>query len=254
MRRSKSSHFDRLAPVSAVPVTERPVRRARRAVRRRIGIAIAALAALLVPLLSATSTSATSTAEDGADTFNVASGTAVMLSSSKVMISVPGSSPSLMITCTSSTFRGKTRSSLRFPTGLPLFTDASNTSCTDNLGFTDSFAANSVNGSWAVAEKDFTNAGAGDEGLPEPNATGDKFMIHMPKAGLVDTNNWPCSLTFAPSGNASISGAYNDAGTFSVKNVKIPISMSGPAFCGPASQTVTLTATYTLNPGISDKG
>ena len=194
MRRSKSSHFDRLAPAPG-PVTGRPVRRARRAVRRRMGMAIAALGALLVPLLSATSTSATSAPEDGADTFSVASGTAVVLSSSKVTISVPGSSPSLTITCTSSTFRGKTRSSLRFPTGLPLFTDASNTSCTDNIGFTDSFAANSVNGSWAVAEKDFTNAGAGDEGLPEPNAKGDKFVIHMPKAGLIDTNNWPCSLT-----------------------------------------------------------
>ena len=217
-------------------------------------MAIAALAALLVPLLSATSTSATSAPEDGGDTFSVASGTAVTFSSSKVTISVPGSSPSLTITCTSSTFRGKTRTSLQFPTGLPLFTDASNAACTDNLGFTDSFAANSVNGLWAVTEKDFTNAGAGDEGLPEPNATGDRFVIHMPKAGLIDTNNWPCSLTFAPSGNATISGAYNDAGTLSVKNVKIPISMSGPAFCGPASQTVTLTATYTLTPGIFDQG
>jgi hypothetical protein len=217
-------------------------------------MAIAALAALLVPLLSAASTSATSTAEDGADTFSVTSGTAVVLTSSKVTISVPGSSPSLTITCTSSTLSGKTRTSLRFPTGLPLFTDASNTPCADNLGFTDSFTANSVNGSWAVAEKDFTNAGAGDEGLPEPNATGDKFMIHMPKAGLTDRNNWPCSLTFAPLGNASITGTYNDAGTFSVTNAKIPISMSGPAFCGPASQTVTLTATYTLSPGIFDQG
>jgi hypothetical protein len=254
MRRSKSSDSGRLAPASTMPLTEHPVRRARRAVRRRIGMAIAAVAALLVPLLSATPASATSTAEDGADTFSVASGTAVMFSSSKVIISVPGSSPSMVITCTSSTFSGKTKSSLRFPTGLPVLTDAGNASCTDSLGFTDSFAANSVNGSWAVAEKDFTNAGAGDEGLPEPNATGDKFMIHMPKAGLIDTNNWPCTLTFAPSGNASISGAYNDAGTFSVKNAKIPIGMSGPAFCGPASQTVTLTATYTLNPGIFDKG
>lgn len=251
---SKSSHFDKLAPASTIPVTERPVRLTRRAVRRRSGMAVVALAALLVPLLSATSTSATSSPEDGADTFNVASGTAVTFSSSKVVISVPSSSPSLMITCTSSTFRGKTKKSLRFSTGLPLLTDAGSASCTDNLGFTDSFAANSVNGSWAVAENDFTNAGAGDEGLPEPNAKGDKFVIHMPKAGLIDTNNWPCSLTFAPSGNASISGAYNDAGTFSVKNVKIPISMSGPAFCGPASQTVMLTATYTLNPGIFDKG
>ena len=254
MRRGKSSDSGRLAPAAVMPVTGRLVRRARRAVRRRTGMAIAALAALLVPLLSATSTSAASTAEDGADTFSVASGTAVMFSSSKVVISVPGSSPSMVITCTSSAFSGKTRSSLRFPAGLPVLRDAGGASCTDSLGFTDSFAANSASGSWAVAEKDFTNAGAGDEGLAEPNATGDRFVIHVPKAGLIDTNNWPCSLTFAPSGSASISGAYNDAGTFSVKNAKIPIGMSGPAFCGPASQTVTLTATYTLNPGIFDKG
>jgi hypothetical protein len=240
-----------LAPAPAVPVTERL---ARRAVRRRMGMAIAALAALLVPFLGATSTSATSAVEDGPDMFSVAAGTAVMFSSSKVVISVPSSSPSLMITCTSSSFHGKTKSSLQFPTSLPLFSDASNAVCTDNIGFTDSFAANSASGSWSVAEKDFTNAGAGDEGLPEPNAKGDRFVIHVPKAGLIDTNNWPCTLTFAPAGNVSISGAYNDAGTLSVKNAKIPISMNGPGFCGPASQTVTLTATYTLSPGIFDKG
>jgi hypothetical protein len=192
-------------------------------------------------------------AEDGADTFNVAPGTSVGLSSTQVVISVPSSSPAMVITCTTSSLSGKTKSSLTFPTGIPVFSDAGS-SCSDNLGFTDSFAANATHGSWSVHEKDFTNASQGDEGLPEPNATGDKFVIHMPTAGLVDTNNWPCSLTFAPAASASISGTYNDAGTFAIKNAKIPVSVSGPPFCGPASQTVTLTATYTLSKSLFDQG
>jgi hypothetical protein len=193
-------------------------------------------------------------AEDGADSFNVASGTSVTITSAKVVISVPSTSPSMKITCTTSRLAGMTGSSLKFNLGLPIFSNASGAPCGDTLGFTDRFQSNSTNGMWSIQEKDFTNSGAGDEGLAEPNASGDKLVISLPKGGLVDTNNWPCSIIFAPTKAASISGAYNDAGTFTIKNAKIPVSVSGPAFCGPASQTVTLTATYTVSPGFFDQG
>ena len=139
---------------------------------------------------------------------------------------------------------------LKFNIGLPILSNATGAPCTDSLGFTDTFHANSTNGTWSINEKDI----ATDEGLAEPNSTGDKLVIGVPKGGLVDTNNWPCLLTFAPSGAATVSGAYNDAGVFKIKNAKLPISMSGPAFCGPASQTVTITATYTVSPAFFDQG
>jgi hypothetical protein len=191
---------------------------------------------------------------DGGDTFNVAPGTAVTSSTAKVVISVPSTSPSMVITCTSSIFAGKTGATMKFTIGLPSFSAATGGPCADNLHFTDSFRSNTTNGPWTLNEKDFSNNGTGDEALPEPNATGDKLVITLPKAGLIDTNNWPCSIVFAPSGAALIAGAYNDGGTFTIKNAKIPVSVSGPPFCGPASQTVTLTATYTLTPGFFDHG
>lgn len=192
--------------------------------------------------------------EDGPDTFNVAAGAAVSATTSKVVISVPQSSPSLTITCTASSLTGRTGTTLRFNVGPPTFSDGSGKPCNDNLGFTDMFTSNSTNGAWKLAEKDFTNSGAGDEGLPEPNATGDRVTIQLPKAGLTDANNWPCSITFAPSAASSISGTYNDAGKLVVKGAKIPISVSGPSFCGPASQTAAITVTYQLTPAVFDQG
>jgi len=192
--------------------------------------------------------------EDGPDTFNVASGTTVTGATAKVVISVPSTAPSMVITCTASRFAGKAGTTLKFGIGLPIFNDGTGAPCNDTLGFTDTFKSNNLNGAWALTEKDFTNAGAGDEGLAEPHAPGDQMVITLPRAGLTDTNNWPCTIKFAPSAAASISGAYNDAGTFTVKGVKIPVAMSGPSFCGPASQTVTLTVTYKLSPAIFDHG
>jgi hypothetical protein len=193
-----------------------------------------------------------SASEDGQDTFNVAKGTAVSATSSKVVISVPLAS--LLITCTASSLAGRTGTSLTFSIGLPTFNDGSSKSCNDNLGFTDTFKSSTLNGAWTLTEKDFTNGGAGDEGLTEPNATGDRMVIRLPKAGLTDQNNWPCSIIFAPSATASISGTYNDAGMFVVKGAKVPVSVSGPSFCGPTSQTATITGTYRLTPGIFDRG
>jgi hypothetical protein len=191
---------------------------------------------------------------DPGDTFNVASGTAVTGTTASVTISMPSTSPAMVITCTASSFAGKTGTTLRVSLGLPVLNDGAGKTCNDSLGFTDSFQANSTNGMWSITEKDFTNGGPGDEGLPEPNATGDKMVITIPKGGLVDTNNWPCSIVFAPSAAAFVGGAYNDGGVFKIKGARIPVSVSGPPFCGPAAQTVTLTATYTVSPGLFDQG
>jgi hypothetical protein len=190
---------------------------------------------------------------DGGDTFNVAPGTSVSGNSAKVVISV-ATAPSMIITCNAASFAGKTGTTLKFSIGLPSLRDVTGGPCTDTQHFTDSFQSNTTNGPWTLAEKDFSNAGAGDEALPEPNATGDKLVITIPKAGLIDTNNWPCTIVFAPTGAALIAGAYNDGGTLKINNARIPVSVSGPPFCGAAAQMVTLTATYTLTPGFFDHG
>jgi hypothetical protein len=160
----------------------------------------------------------------------------------------------MVITCTASGFAGKTGTTLRFGVGLPTFSDGSGKPCTDNLGFTDSYTSSTLHGAWTVTEKDFTYSGYGDEGLTEPNATGDRLVIGLPRAGLTDTNSWGCGITFAPTGASTISGAYNDAGMLVVRGAKVPVSVSGPTFCGPASQTVTVTVSYKLSPALFDQG
>ena len=222
------------------------VRRGLRGMALVAGIAAAVIAAG-TPFAHASTTAA----EDGADTFNVAKGTAVTATSTKIVFSVPQAS--LTITCTASSLSGKTGAGLTIGIGPGTFNDGIKP-CNDTLGFSDSFKSNTTNGAWMLIERDFTNSGSGDEGMPEPNATGDRLVIRIPKAGLVDTNNWPCTLTFAPTAAVSVSGTYNDAGTFTIKGAKTPVSVSGPVFCGPASQTATITATYKVSPGIFDKG
>lgn len=192
--------------------------------------------------------------EDGADTFNVASGTTVNgTSAGMATFAASTSAGTITVTCSLSTFSGKTAATLKIGISPPTFADAAAPRCTDGLGFTDTFHANSLNGKWAVAEKDFTNSGAGDEGLPEPNATGDKMTITMPKAGLVDSNSSApgCTITFAPSGAAHVTGTYNDAGTLTIKNAAIPATTTG---CPVTGTTARLTVTYTLSPAIFDVG
>jgi hypothetical protein len=218
--------------------------------------ATAAVAGIVSVLLAGTTIvyASPNTAEDGADTFNVATGTSVTAMTAKVVFSVPSTVPSMVVTCTASGFAGKTGKALTFSIGLPTFSDGGGTPCTDNLGFTDTFHSSSAIGAWTLGERDFTNGGVGDEGLAEPNATGDRMVIRLPMAGLTDTNNWPCSFTFAPSGAVMIGGAYNDAGTLMIRGAKVPVTVSGPSFCGPASQTVTVTVTYKLSPALFDQG
>lgn len=188
-------------------------------------------------------------AEDGADTFNVAPGTAVTgTNSSAVTFTVSG----ITITCTVSTFSGTTGTSLKFKIPPPTFSDGVGNSCTDSAGATDTFTSNSTNGKWAVVEKDFSNKGAGDEDLPEPNATGDKMQLHIPQAGLVDSNSVGCTFTFAPSGAVGVTGTYDDAGTFKITKA-VPITFAGPSYCS-TNTTATFSVTYTLSPAIFDAG
>jgi hypothetical protein len=221
-----------------------------------------ALIALLAGVASAISAGTTlvvaapQAAEDGTDTFNVAKGTTVNATNSgNVTISAATSFGTLVVTCTLSTWSGKTGTTLKFVITPPTFTDAAAPQCTDNFGFNDTITSNSTNGNWFVKEKDFSNKGAGDEGLPEPNATGDKMQIHIPQAGVVDSNSSAsgCTITAAPSGPVNLTGKYDDAGTLKVSNASVPVSISA-ACPASGSGTATVSMTYKLSPAIFDVG
>ena len=83
--------------------------------------AATALAGIVTALMTGITTvnASPSLAEDGADTFNVASGTSVTAMTSSVVISVPSTVPSMTVTCTASSFAGKTGITLAFGIGLP---------------------------------------------------------------------------------------------------------------------------------------
>jgi hypothetical protein len=224
---------------------------------RRSRTTLALMTAIASTLAAGTTlaSAAPAAGEDGADTFNVAAGTTVRGTNSGVVtISGTTAAGTLTITCTVSTFSGKTGTTLKIGIAPPVFGDAAAPPCTDNFGQTDTFASNSVNGKWSVTEKDFTNNGAGDEGLPEPNATGDKMVMTIPKAGLVDTNSFAagCTATLAPSAAIHITGKYNDAGTLTITKASVPIATS--AACPVQATSATVTVTYTLSPAVFDQG
>jgi hypothetical protein len=153
--------------------------------------------------------------EGHTDTFNVAHGTRVHGTNSGDAVFVFGYGIGLgttVVTCKVATFIGTARNSLKIGIGQPAFNNGGK-SCTDinrsSLGCytcivtgTDTFTSNNTNGKWLLEERDFNNNGAGDDRLPEPNATGDKVTITIPKAGLVDVNTtWEkCTITYAPWG------------------------------------------------------
>jgi hypothetical protein len=215
---------------------------------------------LMVAIASAVAVSTTfasaapNAKEDGADTFNVAKGTAVRgTNSGTVIFSASTSAGTITVSCSLSTFSGKTGTILTVGIAPPIFGNAAMPACKDSLGFTDTFKSNSLNGKWSLTEKDFTNKGTGDEGLPEPNATGDTMVIIVPKAGLVDSNSSApgCTITFAPSGAAHVRGKYNDGGALTIKSASIPVSATG---CPVTGTTATVTVTYNLSPAIFDIG
>jgi hypothetical protein len=191
--------------------------------------------------------------EDGADTFDVPQGTTVTATNSgDVTITVSTSFGSLTITCTFASATGRTGSGLKFTIAPPTFSDGGGAPCTDSLGFSDSFSTNSTNGKWSVKELDFTNKGAGDETLAEPNATGDRIALTIPQAGLVDTNSTGCVVTAAPSGPATLKGSYDDAGTARFSGVTVPVSESSS--CPTTSGTVSVSVTFRVSPALYDLG
>jgi hypothetical protein len=82
----------------------------------------------------------------------------------------------------------------------------------------------------------------------EPNS-GDKLKLIIPKAGAVFSSSilTTCKITAAPSGPASVTGAYNDVNTDTVTKAAVPVSGSGCTATG-----TTTTAKVILSPKVHD--
>ena len=138
------------------------------------------------------------------------------------------------VKCTSDSLTGKTPAS---GSGLGPFTINNPTfsSCGSGLSVT----TNSTNGSWQLTFVDAPN----DEGATEGTGQmGDQIKITIPKAGAKFTDAFipGCTITAAPTGAASITGAYDDVNTLTLSSASVPVSASG---CTAAS-TTTVSGTY----------
>lgn len=133
--------------------------------------------------------------------------------------------------CTSSTDSFKTPAHGLGPVKLanPTFSG-----CTDSLHGTDTVTTNSTNGKWT--EK-FLRAG--------------RVRLTIPKAGatVVSSVVPTCVITVAPTGPATITGAYAH-GTAKFANVSLPASTSAACPGGASTGTATYSATYVSTPHV----
>jgi hypothetical protein len=207
-----------------------------------------ALAASLTAALafSAVLAHASPQAGDTDDKYKPA-GTQVTGTSTKTTFSVPGGSPIITVTCTHSAAGGKTPATglgLFAINPLPVFNDGTGKPCKDSLGGT---VTTTTSGAWKIG---FVDKGS-DETSAEPNS-GDKLKIIIPQGGAVVKTSEGCTITVAPSGSFTVTGAYNDKSTLTVSIANLPVKTSGGSCPLPASTTSTFHATYVFSPGVSD--
>jgi hypothetical protein len=207
-----------------------------------------ALAASLTAALafSAVLAHASLQAGDTEDKYKPA-GTHVTGTSTKTTFSVPGTSPIITVTCTHSVAGGTTPATglgMFAINPLPVFNDGTGHPCRDSLGGT---VTTTTSGAWKIGFVDK----ASDETSAEPN-TGDKLRIIIPKAGAVVKTSEGCTITVAPNGPFTVTGAYNDKTTLTVSITNLPVKTAGGSCPLPSSTTSTFHGTYVFSPGVSD--
>jgi hypothetical protein len=107
------------------------------------------------------------------------------------------------------------------------------TGCTDTLTGTDTIKTNDKNGSWEL----------------KTNGKGNKLKLVIPKAGATFTSSFlpSCTITAAPTAAVSVKGTYSSsAGTDTATNAPIAVKGTG---CTATSSSVTVTVTFSPNPG-----
>jgi hypothetical protein len=106
--------------------------------------------------------------------------------------------------------------------------------CTDSLKGTDTVTTSSTNGKWT-----------------EKFLSASRVRLTVPKAGatVVSSVAPTCVITVAPSGPASITGAYANGRT-KFNNASLPASTSAACPGGAATSTATFSATYVATPHV----
>jgi hypothetical protein len=134
--------------------------------------------------------------------------------------------------CKTVGFDGKTPA-----TGLTLTLSAAPTfaGCKDNLGGTDTVAANAANGSWTLTEA----------------STGDKMTLSIPKAGVTLHSSLlnGCTIILAPSAAAGVTDTYTkhpDDITWALDGKSIPVSGDGCT----VGDAMKISGTLILTPAI----
>jgi hypothetical protein len=146
----------------------------------------------------------------------------------------------ITVTCTKTTYSGKTPTKGLGPINIPppVFSG-----CTDSpLGGTDTVKTTGV---WQLTFVDAAN----DE---TKDSTADHLIITVPTHGATFTSSRlpTCHVIVAPSGPAKESSTYNDAGTAVASNDPLPVQGQGCSATSPSHVTETLS----LSPVIKDVG
>lgn len=195
-------------------------------------------------ILGVAATTVIAATGDTDDHFSVAGGTTItgaLKTGTKMILSGTINGIPITVNCTTFTATGKAPAK-----GLSVaIAPPTIKGCTDTLGGKDTVITNQTNGKWKVAEVDAPN----DESATEPNPTGDKLKLTIPKAGATFSSSLVpgCTITAAPTVASSVSGTYDDTSTGKVTNSPIPVSATG---C--SATTATVSATVILSPGVHD--
>jgi hypothetical protein len=183
---------------------------------------------------------------DTDDHFNVKSGTAVsatLKAGTHLTFTLNLSGIVITINCNSFTASMKTPSSgLSMTLGTPPKIGV----CTDNFGGIDILTTSGV---WRLAEIDASN----DESRTEPNL--DRMRLTIPKDGVSISFSVlaGCTVRLAPVGPVSLTGSYDDKGTFQLIN--LPSSENSSSACpgGAAIGNAAVNGTIVLSPSLSDR-
>ena len=207
-----------------------------------------ALVAAATLVVGATAAGGTPTVDTG-DHFSLPPGTAVafgLKSGTKLLLNLNTAIGLIDVGCTTFSAKGTIPASgLKIAISPPTISG-----CTDNRGHTEAVTTNRTHGSWSLTEVDAAN----DDGQKEPN-TGDQMSLTIPQGGATLTSTavkGPCTLTFAPSANANVTGTYNDLGSDTVKLARIPGTTGGGCPTSPANATTAYT--IVLSKALHDVG
>jgi hypothetical protein len=225
-----------------------------RMIRINKGLALAAsLTAVVVGLGTGV---AFASAETDTDNVNPANTAFTAGNSSNILFKGNVDGNPITVTCTVSGISGTTPATGLGPVNIsnPIF-GSSAAPCKDSAGGTDTITTNSTNGPWQLTFVDLAN----DEGIvigattdePAGHAvhTGDQIKITIPKAGAKFTSTAlsGCTITAAPGGPASITGAYDDVNRLAFSSASFTVSGSG---CFASSSAIS--GSYQFTPDIQD--